>query len=132
MNQLAASPSIYRVFWLAMIRIRNSTRAGASRFNAVPPMVWSARRFTDAKDSSREKTVPAAAVTSMASSISPWRASQLPSALAPSKAPLCCMSWTNSTPTNAPKIMMPSNARLMMPLRSANTPARATIIRGTA
>ena len=33
---------------------------------------------------------------------------------------------------NAPKIMMPSRARLMMPLRSAYTPARATSISGTA
>ena len=32
---------------------------------------------------------------------------------------------------NAPKIMIPSKARLIIPLRSANTPARATIIRGT-
>ena len=42
------------------------------------------------------------------------------------------MARTNSTPKNAPKIMMPSRARLMMPLRSANTPASATIISGTA
>ena len=33
---------------------------------------------------------------------------------------------------NAPKTMIPSSARLMIPLRSANTPASATIIRGTA
>ena len=32
----------------------------------------------------------------------------------------------------APKIIIPSKARLMIPLRSANTPASATIIRGTA
>ena len=59
MNQLAASPSaICRVFWLAMMRMKKRTRAGANRFSAVPPMVWSARRLMEAKDSSREKMAP--------------------------------------------------------------------------
>ena len=40
--------------------------------------------------------------------------------------------YYTGTPTKAPKIIIPSSARLMIPLRSANTPARATIIRGTA
>ena len=72
MNQLAESPvAICRVFWLAMMRIRNSTRAGAIRFRAVPPMVWSARRLMDAKLSSRENTAPMAAATSMVRSSSP-------------------------------------------------------------
>ena len=133
MNQLAESPvAICRVFWLAMMRIRNSTRAGAIRFSAVPPMVWSARRLMDAKLSSRENTAPMAAATSMVSSSSPCRATQSPACLAASTAWDPCISRTNSTPMKAPKIMMPSRARLMIPLRSANTPARATIIRGTA
>ena len=59
MNQLAASPvSICSVFWLAMMRMKNSTSAGAIRFSAVPPMVWSARRLMDAKLSSRENSAP--------------------------------------------------------------------------
>ena len=68
----------------------------------------------------------------MASSMKPWRATQSPAALAASKVPIRWTTFTNSTPTKAPKIMMPSSARLMMPLRSANTPARATIISGMA
>ena len=85
MNQLAASPvAICRVFWLAMIRMRNSTRAGAIRFSAVPPMVWSARRFTEAKLSSREKMAPNMAATSIASSSKPCKATQSPAALAAS------------------------------------------------
>ena len=47
-------------------------------------------------------------------------------------ASLVCKMRTNQTPMNAPKTMIPSSARLMIPLRSANTPASATIIRGTA
>ncbi len=39
---------------------------------------------------------------------------------------------TNTTPMKAPKIIIPSRARFIIPLRSANTPASATIIRGTA
>ena len=56
------------------MRIKNSTRAGASRFRAVPPMVWSAFRFTEAKDSSRENTAPSRADTTMVSSMKPCRA----------------------------------------------------------
>ena len=67
--------AICRVFWLARIRMRNSTRAGAIRFRAVPPMVWSAFRLMEAKLSSRENSAPRAAATSIASSSSPWRVS---------------------------------------------------------
>ena len=73
MNQEAASTE-NRVFCWEMIRTRNSTSAGAIRFRAVPPMVWSARRLTEAKDSSREKAAPVAAATSMARSSSPCSA----------------------------------------------------------
>ena len=133
MNQLAESPSaICRVFWLAMMRMKNSTRAGASRFSAVPPMVWSAFRLTEAKESSRENTAPMMAATSMASTMKPCRATQSPAAFASAKTPAFWVRLTNSTPMKAPKIMIPSRARLMMPLRSAKTPASATIIRGTA
>lgn len=133
MNQLAASPSaICRVFWLAMMRMKNSTRAGAIRFSAVPPMVWSAFRLTEAKESSRENTAPRMAATSMASSMKPWSATQSPAALASEKIPAFWVTLTKRTPANAPKIIMPSRARLIMPLRSANTPASATIISGTA
>ena len=54
-----------------MIRIRKSTSAGARRFSAVPPMVWSARRFTEAKLKSSENIAPMTAAASMASSSSP-------------------------------------------------------------
>ena len=75
MNQLAASPeAMVRVFWLAMMRMRKSTRAGAMRFRAVPPMVWSARRLMEAKLSSSENTAPITAAASMASSSRPCRA----------------------------------------------------------
>ena len=97
--------------------------AGASRFRAVPPMVWSAFIFTAEKLSSRENSAPAAAVTTRASRRRPWAASSFQ--------PPSCMMRTNQAPTKAPIIMMPSRARLMMPLRSANTPARATRISGT-
>ena len=133
MNQLAESPvAICRVFWLAIMRIRNSTSAGAIRFRAVPPMVWSARRLMEAKLNSRENSAPNSAATSMASSSKPCKATQSPAALAASKTWACCITRTNRTPTNAPKIIIPSSARLMIPLRSANTPASATIIRGIA
>ena len=79
MNHVAESPvASCRVFWLAMIRTRNSTRAGAIRFRAVPPMVWSARRLMEAKLSSRENTAPIAAATSIARSSSPCMATQFP------------------------------------------------------
>ena len=72
MNQLAASPvSIWSVFWLAMMRMKNSTSAGAIRLSAVPPMVWSARRLMEAKLRSREKSAPKAAATSIVSSSTP-------------------------------------------------------------
>ena len=75
MNQLAASPlDMDRLFWLAIMRMKNRTRAGASRFSAVPPMVWSARRLTEAKLSSSENTAPITAAASMASNSSPCRA----------------------------------------------------------
>ena len=74
MNQLAASPSaICRVFWLAIIRMKKSTRAGAIRFSAVPPMVWSARRLMEANDRSREKIAPRSAATTIAMISSPCR-----------------------------------------------------------
>ena len=95
-------------------------------------MVWSAFRFTEAKDSSRENSAPMAAATSMARNMKPWSATQSPAALAASKTPACWVRLTNKTPAKAPKIIIPSSARLMMPLRSANTPASATIISGTA
>ena len=133
MNQLAASPvAICRVFWLAIMRMKKRTSAGAKRFSAVPPTVWSARRSTEAKDSSSEKIAPIAAAVSMASSSSPWRVPQSPAALAARKTCCPCIVRTKRTPMKAPKIMMPSRARLMMPLRSAKTPARATIISGMA
>ncbi len=133
MNQLAASPvSIWSVFWLAMMRMKNSTSAGAIRFSAVPPMVWSARRLMDAKLRSSENSAPNAAATSIVSSSTPCRATQLPFCLRARMASLVCRMRTNHTPMNAPNTMMPSSARLMMPLRSANTPASATSISGTA
>jgi len=52
--------------------------------------------------------------------------------LAISMQPVACRMRTNSTPMNAPKIIMPSSARLITPLRSAKMPASATIIRGIA
>ena len=70
-----------------------------------------------------EDSAPAAAVTTRASRSRPWAASSFQ--------PPSCMMRTNQAPTKAPIIMMPSRARLMMPLRSANTPARATRISGT-
>ena len=133
MNQLAASPvSICSVFWLAMMRMKNSTSAGAIRFSAVPPMVWSARRLMDAKLKSSENSAPKAAATSIVRSSTPCSATQLPLCLRERMASLVCRMRTNQTPMNAPKTMIPSSARLMIPLRSANTPASATIIRGTA
>ena len=69
MNQVAESPlSSSSWFCLAMMRTKNSTRAGASIFSAVPPMVWSALRLMAAKANSSEKTAPSRAATSMASS----------------------------------------------------------------
>ena len=132
-NQLAESPvAICRVFWLAMMRTRNSTSAGAIMFSAVPPIVWSARRLMDAKDSSSEKMAPIMPAASIASSSRPCSVTQSPAALAARMPPLACMMRTNITPMKAPKIMIPSRARLMIPLRSANTPASATIINGIA
>ena len=77
------------------------------------------------KESKSEKIAPMIAQTSMVSSSShcPWLLSNRP---------LDCMMRMNSAPTNAPNTMIPSSARLMTPLRSANTPASATISSGTA
>ena len=109
MNQLAESPlAMLRVFWLAMMRMKNSTSAGASRLSAVPPMVWSARRLIDANDSSSENSAPMAADMSMASSTRPCSVPQSPAALAAMKVSTPCIWRTKSTPMNAPKIMMPS------------------------
>ena len=133
MNQLAESPVyICRVFWLAIRRMKNSTSAGAIRFRAVPPMVWSAFRLMAAKANSSENSAPNSAATAMASTINPCSAGQFLAVMAASNQPHCCTRRTNKTPMNAPKIIMPSSARLMMPLRSAKMPASATIIRGTA
>ena len=75
MNQEAASPvTIWILFWLQIMRIRNRTSAGAIRFRAVPPMVWSAFRLMEAKLSSRENTAPIRAAISMPSSSRPCRA----------------------------------------------------------
>ena len=75
MNQLAESPEdMVMVFWLAMMRMKKSTMAGAMRFRAVPPMVWSARRLTLAKLKSSEKIAPMTAATAMAMSSRPCRA----------------------------------------------------------
>ena len=95
-------------------------------------MVWSAFKFTDAKLSSRENSAPISAATSMASSSKPCNVTQSPASLAAAKVPASCIYRTKYTPTKAPKIIIPSSARLMMPLRSANTPASATIMRGMA
>ena len=133
MNQLAESPFTRRsAFWLAMMRMKNSTMAGARRLRAVPPMVWSAFRLTAAKLSSSEKAAPSAAEMSIARSSRPWSVTQSPAALAASNTSNCWALRTKSTPMKAPKIMMPSRARFMMPLRSAKTPASATIMSGTA
>ena len=43
-----------------MIKIKNKTRAGASKFNAVPPIVWSAFKLMEAKASNKAKIAPAA------------------------------------------------------------------------
>ena len=98
----------------------------------MPPTVWSARRLMAANASRSEKIAPSNAATAMVISMNPCRLTQSPAALAASNQPHCCTSLTNSTPMNAPKIMMPSSARLITPLRSAYTPASATTIRGTA
>ena len=67
MNQLAASPeNMFSVFWLAMIRIKNNTSAGAIRFRAVPPIVWSAFRLMAAKASNRLKMAQDREAKSMA------------------------------------------------------------------
>ena len=85
----------------------------------MPPTVWSARRLMAAKASNSENTAPSSAAAAMVISMKPCRLTQSPAALAASNQPHCCTSLTNSTPMNAPKIMMPSRARLMTPLRSA-------------
>lgn len=41
-----------------MITIKNKTIAGASKFKAVPPIVWSAFKFIDAKASNRANIPP--------------------------------------------------------------------------
>ena len=64
-------PLAFMVFWLAMMRMKNSTSAGAIRFSAVPPMVWSARRLMDAKLKSSENSAPKAAATSIVRSSTP-------------------------------------------------------------
>ena len=133
MNQEAESPlSSSSWFCLAMRRTRNSTSAGASMFSAVPPMVWSALRLMAANANSSENTAPSIAATSMASSRYPCSATQLSAAFAASNQPIACIIRTNSTPIKAPKIIIPSNARLMIPLRSAKMPASATTINGMA
>ena len=126
MNQLAASPSAIPIaVCCAMRPIKNNTMAGAIIFRAVPPMVWSALRVMAEKDKSSEKAAPHIAATIRASIISICPCSW-------PKTLFCCIILTNSTPINAPNIMIPSRARLITPLRSANIPARATIIRGMA
>ena len=72
-----------------------------------------------AKASSSENTAPISADTSMAITISPCIPQKLPEALAASNTAVTCSTRTQSTPMNAPKIMMPSSARLITPLRSA-------------
>ena len=99
-------------------------------FRAVPPTVWSAFRLMEAKDRSRENTAPMAAETSMARISNPCRVSQSPLLAASVNTSKLCMERTNSTPMNAPKIIMPSSARLIIPLRSEKTPPKATIRRG--
>ena len=53
---------------MAMMRIRKSTSAGAMRFRAVPPMVWSALRLMAANASNNENTALMTAAASMARS----------------------------------------------------------------
>ena len=55
------------------MRIRKRTRAGAIRFSAVPPMVWSARKLMEAKESSREKMAPIIAAMTIAISSKPCK-----------------------------------------------------------
>ena len=66
------------------MRTRNSTSAGAIRFSAVPPMVWSARRLMAAKASNSEKIEPISAAANIARNISPCRPQKLPAAFAAS------------------------------------------------
>ena len=69
MNHDAESPlRSSSSFCFAIRRTTKSTSAGASMLSAVPPIVWSALRLIAANASSREKTAPSAAETSIASS----------------------------------------------------------------
>ena len=85
-----------------------------------------------AKANNSEKIEPSSAEAISAMNIRPCRPQKLPAALAASNTGVTCRMRTHSTPMNAPKIIMPSSARLITPLRSAKMPASATIIRGTA
>ena len=91
--------------------------AVASRFRAVPPMVWSAFRLMEAKASSRLYTIPASAATR--TEISTTRNGDMSAG----------SMVRVRTPATPPMTMMPSSAMLMMPECSLNIPPSATSIR---
>ena len=101
-----------------------TAKAGASIFNAVPPIVWSAFRFIAAKASSKEKTAPAKAEIPIVISIAiiGWAG--------PKPDRLNVLSTKH--PISAPIIIIPSSAIFITPLLSENIPPSATSIKGIA
>lgn len=109
-----------------MAQATTTQKAGAKRFNAVPPMVWSAFRLMAAKASNREKSIPATPAMSAASATPSWEVNTL------SPQPAASNARRKRVEAKAPMIMMPSSARLITPDRSEYMPPRATSIKGIA
>ena len=101
-----------------MTRATKMANAGANMFKAVPLITWFAFILMEAYPWNREKNMPVAMEIKTARISCIW----------PLMVPT--VKWINRIPVNAPMVMIPSSAILIIPLRSENMAPRATIIRG--